>query len=146
MIRKYKSVDWKKIVEIYNISKPDELKGTVDLRCFIPLEDDPKMIKYFQDSDIYVEEIENKVVAFAGNKNNVISWLFVHPEYRRKGIAEKLLTQILNSLSGEIKLNVGQMNEAAKSLYFKLGFTIEKKFIGNNNGFEAKAMTLKLNK
>ena len=58
----------------------------------------------------------------------------------------KLLNKILSTLKGSIVLNVAQNNTAANNLYESLGFRIAKKFIGNFNGYESKAMTLKLEK
>jgi ribosomal protein S18 acetylase RimI-like enzyme len=72
--------------------------------------------------------------------------MFVDPEHRRKGVAEKLLNKILKDLKGVIKLNVAKNNTAAKKLYYKFGFAVEKDFIGNFNGYKSQAMTLVLNK
>jgi ribosomal protein S18 acetylase RimI-like enzyme len=138
--------DWEAVREIYDLSKPDEMRGAVDLRAIIPFEDDPNALRLFEQSDIIVMEVGGQVVAFAGNRNNYISWLFVHPDHRRRGIARKLITEILESLSGTIKLNVATNNPAARSLYESLGFTVEREFIGNFNGYESHAMTLLLEK
>ncbi|WP_419657318.1 GCN5-related N-acetyltransferase [Desulfosarcina variabilis str. Montpellier] len=143
-IRQYTDKDWREVEEIYNLSKPDEMRGSVDLQALIRLQEDPNMIKLFQDSEIIVMEENDKIIGFAGNKGNYISWLFVHPNHRRKNVARALLNKMLSTLKGSIVLNVAQNNEAANNLYKSLGFRIEKKFIGNFNGFESKAMTLKL--
>ncbi|MBE6681496.1 MAG: ribosomal-protein-alanine N-acetyltransferase [Ruminococcaceae bacterium] len=51
----------------------------------------------------------------------------VHPEYRRKGIAEKLLTTLSESAKLDnmfiITLEVRQSNEPAINLYTKCGYT-----------------------
>lgn len=145
-IRPYTKKDWNSVKDIYNISKPDECRGSVDLRAIIPLEDDEKNLKLFSESDIFVMEEDDKVLGFAGNKGNYISWMFVDPAHRRKGIAEKLLNKVLKDLKGEIKLNVAKNNTAGKNLYKKFGFVIEKEFVGNFNGYKSQAMTLVLNK
>ena len=49
----------------------------------------------------------------------------VHPEHRRRGIAEKLLNALFSDLSEEIcdvQLEVRESNEPARALYEKLGF------------------------
>jgi ribosomal protein S18 acetylase RimI-like enzyme len=145
-IRQYSDTDWKEVEKIYNLSKPDEMRGSVDLQALIPLKEDSNAIKLFQDSEIIVMEENDKIIGFAGNKGNYISWLFVHPNHRKKKVARKLLNKILSTLKGSIVLNVAQNNNAANNLYESLGFKIEKKFIGNFNGFESKTMTLKLEK
>ena len=55
-------------------------------------------------------EKSGQVIAFACKRNNYISWPFVHPDHRRKGIARKLLTEILEGLEGTITLNVAANN------------------------------------
>lgn len=50
----------------------------------------------------------------------------VHPEYRRKGIGEALVTELFRRLtqrgSTKLSLEVRASNEPAKALYEKLGF------------------------
>ncbi|MCP4104960.1 MAG: GNAT family N-acetyltransferase, partial [Desulfobacteraceae bacterium] len=138
--------DWKDVVNIYNLSKPDELRGSVNLQALIPLEDDKNSIKQFHESEILVAEVNNQIAGFGGNKGNCISWLFVHPNYRRKGVAQLILNQILETLEGTVKLNVAKNNLAAKTLYTKLGFIVEREFEGNYNGYKSQAMTLSLSK
>lgn len=143
-IRPYKKSDWESVKEIYNLSKPDEMIGSVNLKAMILLQNDPKMIQLFNESKIIVAEIKNKVVAFAGNKGNYISWLFVHRDYRRKKIAHTLLDKILKELKGSIKLNVAQKNIFAIRLYESFEFNVIRKFNGNFNGYKSKAITLEL--
>ena len=78
-IRSYSNSDWEAIREIYNLSKPDEMRGSVDLAAVIPLEHDYKMTQLFKESELIVMEENGKVTGFSGNKGNYISCLFVHP-------------------------------------------------------------------
>lgn len=120
------------------------MKGSVDLRGIKLLKDDPKTQDLFLKSQIIVAEINNEICGFGGYKGNHISWLFVHPGFRQKGIGKALLTEILRDLQGEVRLNVAKNNVAAKKLYKSFGFSIEKEFTGNFNGYESKAITLVL--
>ena len=51
----------------------------------------------------------------------------VHPDYRRQGIAEKLVTELVAALKEKgnhcLSLEVRASNEPAKKLYEKLGFS-----------------------
>jgi len=143
-IREYIETDWESVSEIYNLSKVDEMRGSVDLAAIVPFEDDRSALHLFEHSDIIVMEIDSRIVAFAGNRNNYICWLFVHPDYRRKGIARKMLAKILEGLSGTVTLDVATCNSAARSLYESMGFTLAKICIGDFNGYECQAMTLLL--
>ena len=145
-IRSYKNDDWDLVKDIYNLSKPDEMRGSVDLKALIPLENDQSNIDLFNKSKILVMEEGNNILGFGGNKGNYISWLFVHPNHRRKGVAKTILDQVLNGLTGEIRLNVAKHNNAAINLYKQLGFQIERVFQGNYNGYESQAITLLLMK
>jgi ribosomal protein S18 acetylase RimI-like enzyme len=145
-LRRFDKEDWNKIKNIYNLSKPDEMRGSVDLRALVPIEKDEKCLILFNESEIVVVEENNTILGFGGNKGNYISWLFVHPDHRRRRVAETILIHILNKLSGTIKLNVGKYNEPAKALYFKFGFKVDREFIGNFNGYKSEALTLYLHK
>ncbi|MDY6367213.1 MAG: ribosomal protein S18-alanine N-acetyltransferase [Clostridia bacterium] len=69
-----------------------------------------------------------------------IADLFVFPDYRRKGIAVKLLGEVINAVKNagkeKIFLEVRKGNLAAKNLYSKLGFTElyeRKKYYGDED-------------
>ena len=70
------------------------------------------------------------VVGYVGSQT-VLGWtdmmnVAVHPDYRRKGIAEQLVVSVENELKNRestcLTLEVRVSNEPAKSLYDKLGF------------------------
>lgn len=86
------------------------MRGSVDLRALIPLEKDHNMMKLLNDSEIIVVEENNILAGFGGYRGNYISWLFVHPDHRRKGIARIILSHILGKLTGAIKLNAAKHN------------------------------------
>lgn len=51
-----------------------------------------------------------------------IDSIAVSPEYRRQGVAEKLIRAAFEGYSGDVFLEVRQSNLAARELYKKLGF------------------------
>ena len=134
MIRSYTDKDWEQICEIYDLSKPDEFKDIVEPTLITPLSEDDRMIQYFHDSDIMVYEIQNKVVGFIGQKAEFVSWLFIHPKYRRRGIGRILLKELLNSSECSFTLNLVKTNKVAMELYSSMGFEITKEFQGNMYG------------
>ena len=115
-IRNYNSIDFEKVVEIYDLSKADEFAGEESSFKVIPLKEDSQMLKLFEESNIYIYE-NDIILGFAGHKDNYISWLFIHPEHRRIKIAQALIRHILSTLSGTISLNVANTNYTARSLY-----------------------------
>ena len=94
-------------------------------------------------SKILVYLIENKIVAFLDYsvmyEKIEINYIYVLENYRRQGIAFKLINYIMNQNDFEnITLEVNVLNEKAINLYKKLGFEIistRKKYYGNTDGY-----------
>jgi ribosomal protein S18 acetylase RimI-like enzyme len=141
-IRPYVVLDWESVCLVYDLAKPDELRGSVESSVIPALNADAEMKALFQASDIQVAERAGHVLGFVGTRGNFITWLFVHPAHRRQGIAVNLLDHVLRRLHGVVTLNVAKANQPALRLYERLGFTIEKEFSGNFNGHEIQAVKL----
>ena len=77
-----------------------------------------------------------------------ISTLAVHPEYRRRGIAQQLLAKVLlvcaQTGAAQVYLEVRANNHAAQRLYHKFGFVAEgiRKGYYQDTGEDAVLMTL----
>jgi putative acetyltransferase len=142
-IRLYRNDDWAVICEIYDLSKPDELRGVVEPSAILPLEMDPSMRTLFCESQIVVMEQAGHVVGFAGNRDNFINWLFVHPAHRRNGVASALIRYLLGQLTGPVTLNVAKSNAPALALYEGIGFAVEREFSGNFQGIPCKVARLR---
>ncbi|MCX9085837.1 MAG: N-acetyltransferase [Candidatus Methanoperedens sp.] len=75
--------------------------------------------------------------------------LNVHPEYRRKGVASSLMDFALDQLEkkgyGNISLETGINNNAARNLYFSKGFNIDRRLSNYySNGDDAFHLIKKL--
>jgi ribosomal protein S18 acetylase RimI-like enzyme len=141
-IRRYEIADWNAVYSIYDLAKPDELKGELQLPLIPPLNNDTKMKALFHESEIFVAERDNQVVGFAGTRGNYISWLFVHPHHRRARVAENLIQEAIRELHGTIELNVAESNVAASCLYERLGFVVQREFFGSFNGQNCQVVRL----
>jgi ribosomal protein S18 acetylase RimI-like enzyme len=133
-LRSYRSNDWTAVCEIYNLSKPDELLGVVDSGSILPLETDSDMQALFRGSQILVAEDSDRIAGFGGNRGSFITWLFVHPAFRRRGVATALVRDMLARLQQPVTLNVMVSNMAARALYERIGFNVEREFQGNFQG------------
>lgn len=133
-LRPYRDEDWAVVCEIYDLSKPDELRGVVESSAVVPLDADQKMSTLFRDSRIVVMEDAGRVVGFAGNRDKFITWLFVHPNSRRQGVGAALIGKLLTELRGPVTLNVVASNAAELALYRSVGFTVEREYPGNFQG------------
>lgn len=142
-IRKFEKSDWEQVVSIYNFAKADEFSGIQTEITIVPLELDHQMLKLFESSDIYVYE-DSFIKGFAGIKGFYISWLFIHPQYRRLKIAHKLISHILDTVKGKISLNVAATNMAARNLYLKSGFQVIKEFDSEYQGTPVRVLRMEL--
>ena len=146
IIRKYKKSDWVHVCDIYDLSKPDEMNGIVGANQIIPLSRDEKMIQYFYESKVWVYEKDDHLLGFIGLKGDFISWLFVHPENRRRGIARQLLSKLIKENNNCLMLSIVKSNQAAMSLYLDSGFKVFEEFDGKMYGYNIPAIRMKRNK
>ena len=97
-LRPFQGEDWDAVCEIYDLSKPDEMRDVVDPQSLLPLVNDEAMTRLFRVSQIVVAEEAARVVGFAGHRGSFITWLFVHPQFRRRGIAKALVHDLIARL------------------------------------------------
>lgn len=132
-IRKYKSSDYPAILEIYALSKLDELRFEENQFELLPLEKDQKRFSELIESDIYVYD-DRKVIGYGAVYGSEIRSLFVHPNARGRGIGKSLLEYLLSEISGEASLYVAKSNYLTKKLYSVYGFKIVDEFETTYNG------------
>ncbi len=142
IVRPYQTSDWEAVRHIYDLSKPDEMRGAVDVSVIIPLHQDQAALALFHGSAVFVADEGGQVIGFGGHRANFISWLFVHPAHRRQGVARALLNEMMGRLEGAVTLNVGPWNQAARQLYDQAGFVTAREFHGTFNGHDVAILTL----
>lgn len=142
MIRNYQEADWPSIRDIYDLSKADEMRGSVDPALILPFEQDPNRLTGFRRSQIVVAEREGVIEGFGGLDGSMVSWLFVHPSHRRKGVATALIRELHRRRNGELELNVAVANHPARTLYEKLGFVVKREFEGMFEGVPVKVVRM----
>jgi len=133
-LRPYVLDDWAAVREVYDLAKPDEMRDAMGILAIPALELDPEMMALFRGSEITVMEHASRVVGFAGSRENSITWLFVHPSFRRMGVATALVRTIVARLKPPVTLNVVGTNAAARALYERIGFKLEREFTGLFHG------------
>lgn len=126
-IRKYSDDDFQSIEAIYNLSKLDELVQEDSTFTLLPLSEDKARNKQLFESQIFVYELES-VVAFCAIFESEIRALFVHPNYRGRGIGKDLLEHLLSLSSRNARLFVAASNFSAKEMYKKFGFAVTETF------------------
>lgn len=141
-IRPRRQGDYSEILEIYALSKLDELKFEENHFDLIPLNEDSKRLARFEESDVFVYD-EGQVIGFVAQFGAEISSLFVHPKARGRGIGKCLLEYVLQQISGTATLHVAKSNIVAKSLYERYGFEIVCEFEASYAGVSVAANTMK---
>ncbi|WP_346432720.1 GNAT family N-acetyltransferase [Crenobacter oryzisoli] len=140
-IRHYKESDYASVLNVYTLSKLDELRFEDQQFELIPLDKDLTRLALFKASDVIVYE-DSGVIGFGASHGCEIRSLFVHPIARGKGVGRGLLEHMLSRMTGPVTLNVAKSNITAKSLYAMYGFEVVDEFEATYNGVKVLANTM----
>jgi GNAT superfamily N-acetyltransferase len=125
-IRPAAKADWDALVDVYDASKPDELKaaGLTDIQ-FVSLRDDAAAKALLRGVEVWVYENEvGRVVGFGGFQEDYIGWLFVHRDWRKQGVGRALLRAMIERCKPPAWLWMLPGNVAAFALYSAEGFKV----------------------
>lgn len=120
MIREVKKTDYPILVDIWEsavLSTHDFLKKEDFLyyREHLPT--------YFQYVTLYGYEQDGRLVGFIGVAENNIEMLFVHNDYRYKGVGKRLVMYAIEKLK-VCKVDVNEQNIQAVGFYQHRGFSV----------------------
>lgn len=120
MIREVKKTDYPILVDIWEsavLSTHDFLKKEDFLyyREHLPT--------YFQYVALYGYEQDGRLVGFIGVAENNIEMLFVHNDYRYKGVGKRLVMYAIEKLQ-VCKVDVNEQNIQAVGFYQHMGFSV----------------------
>lgn len=126
-------MDLNRLVEIW-------LNSNIDAHNFIEENYWRSNITYLREelpkSDLYLAEIDNKIVGFMGIMDSYIAGIFIDKDFRSMGLGKKLL-QIGKDKYDFLSLNVYVKNENAYKFYLNNDFIVEEKTLDEaNNQYE----------
>ncbi|WP_420573028.1 acetyltransferase [Kordia sp.] len=134
--------EYKEVVEIWEAS----VRATHD---FLKEED----IEYFKPLilNTYLDAVELKcirnndrnIVGFLGVADQNLEMLFIHPDFRGKGIGKMLLEYSIQKLN-VIKVDVNEQNEQAVGFYKHFGFEVIKRSELDSSGKPYPILHMKL--
>lgn len=127
-IRSYHQSDLPLIFDIYNRSKLDELNFENQKFTLLPLEQDEARFRKLMESDIYVYQEQGHILGYGAIYGDEVRALFVHPNFRSKGVGKKLFEFLLSNIQGQPYLYVASSNQRAKCLYEQYGFSVTDTF------------------
>lgn len=117
-IRKFQKIDLKDVMNIW-------FEGNLEAHDFVPEEFWKDHFGYVSrlipKAEVYVYEIDGKVVGFIGIDDFVIQGFFMKKEYRGKGMGTRLLNY-MEELYDHFSLQVFEKNYGAILYYEKQGF------------------------
>ena len=144
LIRSYQAQDWRRICEIHDRARIDELRLSVGEAAFLPLDVAAENEGLF-DHHVCVAEVDGRVEGFVAFSRSELSWLYVAPDAHRHGIGRALLRHALAYAGPLIAVEVLEGNSPALELYLAEGFRIvdgSSDRLAGNEAFAATALVL----
>jgi ribosomal protein S18 acetylase RimI-like enzyme len=135
-LRHYNSADWDAISGIHDRARLDELRASVGLEAFLSLAATAENEGLFE-GEVWVACDGETVVGFIAFADDEVTWLYVSPDYYRRGIGKRLLRQAINRCGKIVSTSVLSGNNAALQLYLSEGFKIIETKTGKLNGNES---------
>ena len=143
IIRPYIDADFEAVCAVHDRSRRDELLGSTDPAAFRPMVDEAEEEEFF-DSRTFVGCIDHRVIGFVSFRGTYITWLYVDPDFYRRGIGFALLQEALQHCGPEAWVNTMGGNVAAIALYRKAGFEIVNEFPSDCDGYPCTCVRLAL--
>lgn len=120
MIREVKKTDYPILVDIWE-------SAVLSTHNFLKKEDflyyREHLPTYFQYVTLYGYEQDGRLVGFIGVAENNIEMLFVHNDYRYKGVGKRLVMYAIEKLQ-VCKVDVNEQNIQAIGFYRHMGFSV----------------------
>ena len=129
---------------MHDRARLDELRGSCDLRAFVPLAADQEDAASFQRSRKFVACVEGQIVGFVGVDGTYLSWLYVDPAWYGLGIGRRLLRLGVGLIGPQAWTVVLAGNSRARRLYESEGFQVVRTREGVNAGYPCASMELAL--
>ena len=123
-IREYVAADLQQVYHVHDLARVMELaSGGVDAQAFRPMKEVADIDEFFV-SKTLVACVATDIVGFVSWNGDYISWLYVNPDYHRRGIGRRLLREALGRIGPEAWTNMLEGNEPALALYREAGMQI----------------------
>lgn len=134
-IRPYDAHDWDDLCRIHDAARVGELEGAGLLEAYLTLADTYEEEGLFDD-DVWVAELDGRVVGFLAASADEITWAYVDPAVQRRGVGRALVQHVLTRATGPVELEVLEGNPA-RAFYEALGFTVTATTTGKLAGNES---------
>ncbi|HCG8138196.1 TPA: N-acetyltransferase [Vibrio parahaemolyticus] len=131
MIRQYNPHDLDSVLDIW-------LEASVKAHDFILAEFWESQVEnmrniYIPASEVYIFEVDSKVVGFYALYENNLAAIFVSPAFQGKGIGKQLLSHA-KAQRAVLGLSVYKENQASYQFYLSQGFTVVSEQLDEHTG------------
>ena len=142
-IRDFQDSDWDGLCRVHDRARPLELDGSCDPRGFVPLVEDPEA-EDLKRCRIFVATDGPEIVGFVAHNADYLAWLYVDPDYQKRGVGRALLRRVLPLMGPTAWTICLSGNLPALRLYESEGFVIVRTFEGDNAGYPCTCHRLEL--
>ena len=127
VIREYRASDFDAVTILWRISREKSLPDFQQEKGHFFYEDRDYFKNHvLKDNQIWVAEVDARVVAFMAMNRDFVDQLYIHPDHWRKGIGQALLDVARERSPEHVWLYTLQINLNARAFYEKNGFVAEK--------------------
>ena len=120
MIRMFDACDLDQVMELW-------LNGNIEAHDFIPRNywesNAPMVREQLLQAEIYVYEIDGKILGFVGLQGDYLAGIFVDRHARSMGIGGQLIHYV-QKIRRTLTLNVYRKNQSAMDFYLREGFSV----------------------
>lgn len=121
LIKKIEEITEKEMQEIISIWLESNIKTHHYIEKSYWEKNLPVVEKELPKAELFVDQIDDKIVGFIGIMDGYIAGVFVEEAYRNQQIGKKLLRKAME-LNDWLSLNVYEKNKRAIDFYLKQGF------------------------
>jgi ribosomal protein S18 acetylase RimI-like enzyme len=142
-IRDYREDDWEAVCRVHDRARPLEVGAVMPPEEAAPMAEVADEEGFFAGRTFVACEGE-RVVGFITIGREEIQWLYVDPDFHRRGIGRALVEHVRPIVGENVYVLAGEANEAAMRFYRRLGFEVSARFPGEVQGRPATCARLTL--
>ncbi|MBE9030507.1 GNAT family N-acetyltransferase [filamentous cyanobacterium LEGE 11480] len=142
-IRRYQDSDWSEVCTVHDAARPIEVDNFMPGAAVLALEDVAEEDEFFA-GDCFVALMNNHIVGFMCIEPPELSWLYVSPNYHRRGVGQQLVEYVLPQLGPDAFLTTALENTGGVMFYQQMGFRISATFPGSCQAYPCTCVRLTL--